>query len=321
MSEQLTDSQIGALFEAERDGRLTNAATRRPRGRRVTPIDFSRPSTFTKDQERQLRRAHEAFCRTATTALSGETHASVDMEVIGVNQLAWASAVAEAGQDAIWAIIELDPLGTRLVMTLERLFVLTLIERLCGGSSVNHTPVSDRRLSEIDLTLARRVFALLVDQLSFVWKDAVGVDLMFAELELEAPGMQIASPAEPALVASVEVSVDQRSFVLRVMLPHASISEASGKFTEPDATEAGSDPTERRHMRDALGIVDIEIRAEVASIDVTAAELLAMSVGDVLRLGPAGPVTLYADDVPLHHARPGSKGSRRAVQIEGSRLQ
>ncbi len=320
MTEQLTDSQIGAIFEAERDGRLSATPTRRARGRRVMPIDFSRPSTFTKDQERQLRRAHEAFCRTATTALSGETHANVDMEVIGVNQLAWASAIQEAGPDAIWAIIELDPLGTRLVMTLERMFVLTLIERLCGGSAVNHTPVVDRRLSEIDMTLARRVFALLVDQLSFVWKDAVGVELVFDELELDAPSTQIASPAEPALVASVEVSVDQRSFVLRVMLPHASISEASGKFTEADAADATSDPSSRRHMREALGIVDIEMRAEVASIDVTAAELLTMRVGDVIRLGPAGPVTLYADGVPLHHARPGSKGSRRAVQIEGERL-
>ena len=242
------------------------------------------------------------------------------MEVIGVNQLAWATAVQEAGPEAIWAIIELDPLGTRLALTLERMFLLTLIERLCGGSAVNHTPVADRRLSEIDLTLARRVCALLVDQLSFVWKDAVGVELMFAELELDAPSTQIASPAEPALVASVEVSVEQRSFVLRVMLPHASISEASGKFTESDLETGTGDPLDRRHVREALGIVDIEVRAEVAAIDITAAELLAMQVGDVVRLGPAGPVTLYADDVPLMHGKPGSKGSRRAVQVQGGRL-
>jgi len=320
MTEQLTDSEIGAIFEAERDGRLSETPTRRPRGRRVTPIDFSRPSTFTKDQERQLRRAHEAFCRTAASTLSGETHASVDMEVIGVNQLAWAGAIQEAGQDSIWAIIELDPLGTRLVMTLERLFVLTLIERLCGGSPMSRTTVTDRRLSEIDLTLARRVFAILVDQLSFVWKDAVGVELAFDELELDAPSTQIASPAEPALVASVEVWVDQRSFVLRVMLPHASIAEASGKFTDAEIGDAASDPSSRRHMSDALGDVDIEVRAGVATIDVTAAELLAMRVGDVVRLGPVGPVTLFADDVPLHHGQPGSKGARRAVQVVGGRL-
>lgn len=320
MTEQLTDSQIGALFEAERDGRLSDTPSRRPRGRRVTPIDFSRPSTFSKEQERQLRRAHEAFCRTATTALSGETHANIDMEVIGVNQVAWAGAIAEAGPDSIWAVIELEPLGTRLAMTLERLFVLTLIERLCGGSVVSHATAADRRLSEIDMTLARRVFAILVDQLSFVWKDAVGVDLAFADLELDAPATQIASPAEPALVASVEVWIDQRSFVLRVMLPHASIIDARGKFTETEADGAASDPASRRHMRDALGDVDIEVRASVASIDVTASELLAMQVGDVVRLGPAGKVTLFADDVALHRVQPGSKGSRRAVQIVGGRL-
>jgi flagellar motor switch protein FliM len=320
VTEQLTDSQIGALFEAERDGRLPDSPIRRNRGPRVTPIDFSRPSTFSKEQERQMRRIHEAFSRTATTALAGETHASIDMEVIGISQVAWAGAISEAGSDQIWALIELEPLGTRVAMTLERLFVLTLVERLCGGSAAHQLPGSDRRLSEIDMTLARRVFAILVDQLSFVWKDSVGVDLAFTDLELDSPATQIASPAEPALVASIEVWVDQRSFVLRVMVPHASISEARGRFTETDADRSSSDPESRRHMQDALGPVDIEVRAGVASIDLTAAELLAIQVGDVVKLGPAGPVTLYADGVALHRAEPGSKGSHRAVQIVGRRL-
>jgi flagellar motor switch protein FliM len=45
--------------------------------------------------------------------------------------------------------------------------------------------------------------------------------------------------------------------------------------------------------------------------------VLALQPGDVLSLGaPAdGGVTLFADKVPVHHAKPGRSGSRRAVQI------
>ena len=47
--------------------------------------------------------------------------------------------------------------------------------------------------------------------------------------------------------------------------------------------------------------------------------VLALRPGDVLNLqAPAeGGVTLYADKVPVHKARPGRSGSRRAVQITG----
>ena len=74
-------------------------------------------------------------------------------------------------------------------------------------------------------------------------------------------------------------------------------------------------------MREALGEVDIEMRAEVASIESPPSELLTMQVGDVISLGPCGdrsPCTPTTSR--CYHAQPGSKGSRRAVQIDGERL-
>jgi flagellar motor switch protein FliM len=59
------------------------------------------------------------------------------------------------------------------------------------------------------------------------------------------------------------------------------------------------------------------VRAEVASIELPIEQVLALQPGDVLRLGaPADAgVTLFADKVPVHRAKPGRSGSRRAVQI------
>jgi flagellar motor switch protein FliM len=59
------------------------------------------------------------------------------------------------------------------------------------------------------------------------------------------------------------------------------------------------------------------VRAEVASIELPIEQVLALQPGDVLSLGaPAeGGITLYADKVPVHRAKPGRSGSRRAVQV------
>jgi flagellar motor switch protein FliM len=59
------------------------------------------------------------------------------------------------------------------------------------------------------------------------------------------------------------------------------------------------------------------VRAEVASVELPIEQVLALKPGDVLSLeAPAeGGVTLFADKVPVHRAKPGRSGSRRAVQI------
>lgn len=316
--DHLTESEIDAIFEAEREGRLPSAAVRRRRTRRITTVDFSRPSTFTKDQERRLRRALEAFCRTTSTALSGESHATVDLEVLSVAQAAWSAALQETGSDSLFGLIELRGLGTRMAMTLDRMFVVSIIDRLCGGN--DRMPASDRRMTEIDLVLARRVFGLLVEQLALVWQDAVGVDLALQELEMDSSGAQIASPAEPTLVTIVEVWVDSTSYVLRILLPHASVDAATGAFAEDDDAVATASPgNARARMQRALGDIEVEVRATVAALEVTPEQLLELRVGDVIPLGPAGPVTLSAGERPLHSARPGSQGSRRAVQVVADR--
>jgi flagellar motor switch protein FliM len=61
------------------------------------------------------------------------------------------------------------------------------------------------------------------------------------------------------------------------------------------------------------------VRAEVAAVQLPIEAVLGLRDGDLLRLNApaAGGITLYADKVPVHTARPGRNGSRRAVQVSG----
>jgi flagellar motor switch protein FliM len=59
------------------------------------------------------------------------------------------------------------------------------------------------------------------------------------------------------------------------------------------------------------------LRAEVGSREMPIEEVLALQPGDVLRLDALAEhgITLYADKVPVHRAKPGRAGSRRAAQV------
>ena len=51
---------------------MNAAAATEPRPKRVRAMDFSRPTKFTPEQERRVRRTVEDFCRAASGRLAAE---------------------------------------------------------------------------------------------------------------------------------------------------------------------------------------------------------------------------------------------------------
>ena len=102
----------------------------------MRPVDFTRPTKFTADQERRLKRAMEAFCRTAATRLSAELRVPLELELLNTTQLTWGNAHQPGsrrldGHDRRCT----KPFGTRVLLTSEQSLVLGAIELLLGGAS------------------------------------------------------------------------------------------------------------------------------------------------------------------------------------------
>jgi flagellar motor switch protein FliM len=310
----LSADAIAALVDAAREGRLPDDARAPQRRRRMRAVDFTRPTKFTADQERRIKRSLEAFCRTASTRLSAELRVPLELEVINSSQLTWANAHAQVLAGSIDAIAEITPLMTRAMLSAEPGLVLAAIELLLGGSEV--TEQRERRLSDIDMALAGHFFERMLAQLSVIWNDMVGLELSVAQLETHLETAQMVSVSEPTMTFTMEARFNGVSSTIAMLLPWSAIAPVADRFAaREDAPDRGEE--EIRRVRRAVGGVDMTVRAEVASIELPIEQVLALQPGDVLRLGaPADAgVTLFADKVPVHRAKPGRSGSRRAVQI------
>jgi flagellar motor switch protein FliM len=312
----LSADAIAALVDAAREGRLPEEAPTQQRRRRMRAVDFTRPTKFTSEQERRLKRSLEAFCRTASTRLSAELRAPLELEVINSTQLTWSNAHAQVVPKSISALIDAQPIGTRLLLSLEPGLVLGAIELLLGGS--DPTDVRDRRLTDIDFALARHFCDRMCGQLSVIWTDMAALELSVGQLETHMETAQMVPVSEPTLTFTIEARLAGASTTVALLLPWSAIAPVADRFgAREDAPDRGADEIDR--VRRAVGKVDMTVRAEVASIELPIEQVLALQPGDVLSLGaPAeGGVTLYADKVPVHRAKPGRSGSRRAVQIVG----
>jgi flagellar motor switch protein FliM len=310
----LSADAIAALVDAAREGRLPEESATPQRRRRMRAVDFTRPTKFTADQERRLKRSLEAFSRTASTRLSAELRVPLELEVINTSQLTWANAHAQVLPNSISAIVEAQPIGTRLMLSAESSLVLGAIELLLGGGDTSD--LRQRRLSDIDWALARHFFDRMVAQLSVIWTDMAKLELSAAQLEMHLETAQMVSVSEPTLTVTMEARFNGISSTIVLLLPWSAIAPvADGFAARDDVTVRGE--AEIRKVRRAVGSVDVTVRAEVAAIELPIEQVLALQAGDILRLdAPAeAGVTLYADKVPVHRAKPGRSGSRRAVQV------
>ena len=315
MSELLTPDKIASLVEAAKHGELPEPSTGQRRTHRVRMVDFSRPTKFTTEQQRRITRAAETFCQTANTRLSGELRIAIEFEVLNTVQLTWAAAQNQLPPGSLSALIDVEPIGTRMLLAAEQSFVLVCLEALLGGSP--ERPPRDRRLTEIDWSLTNRLFESVVHPLSLVWQELGGVSLTVGELD-PPDAAQVASVSEPTLIVLLEARIHQQSFSLALLVPWIAIEPVVGAISGREAArpDAGAPASP---MQRAMSDVPVTLRAEVASIALPVHEILALEPGSVVPLGARAEdgVTLFAENVELARADPGAAGPRRAIQIRG----
>jgi flagellar motor switch protein FliM len=315
----LSENRIASLFErAAESDRPMDILNSGGRARWLRTIDFTRPTKFTPDQESRLRRAHDTFCRLAAAKLQAEHRIPMEIEIIDVVQLTFSDAHALCNRNAMTATLEVDPIGTKILLTMDVPLLLGSIERLLGSPSEG--PPAERSLTEIDLMLVRRVFDTFVEALSTTWNQlAEEVSMKRLTLDVHTETAQTVGASEPTLAIEMEARMQGTTAKVAVLLPHRSVQQISAAYSKRSDADREADPESAAAVREGLGGVDITLRAEVGDVRMPVREVLALQPGDIIPLGiPAdAAMALRADDVTLHHVRPGRHGRARAIQILG----
>jgi flagellar motor switch protein FliM len=316
VNDTLNPDQIAAIFEAAKTGHVPEHQSHGPRrSQRLRPVDFARPTKFTTDHQRRINRAVDTFCLGAAGRLTAELRNSVEFETLTTSQVTWATAQSQIPTHSLAVTLEVKPIGSRMLMTIESSFVLAAIECLLGGGAVR-TP-RERRFSEIDWTLSRRLLESITNPLSAAFADLGGLTFDIVDLDFQTDATSIASVSEPTYVVMAEIRMNQQSASMALLIPWVAIDPVADLIGGREAfvADAAGDPG----ISGALAAVPVTLRAEIAALDLPVSDILSLQPGSVIRLGASAEkgVQLYAENVRLGRAEPGANGSRRAIQVRG----
>lgn len=285
---------------------------------RVRDVDFRRPSKFARDQIRRLQTAHESFCRSASSRLSAELRTPLQVDVIGTDQLPYATVMAEeVPPQALVTVLDVQPLETEIILIMEMQLALCLVDRLLGGTGMPGSPANG--MTEVEVAVARRALSSLIEPLSDTWLDFADVQLSIATTSTLPMSVQIVPPSEPTLLLNLQVEVDGLFSIMTLCMPHRSVAPLMHRLEQNHFGAVSVDSAAADAVRAAVKGVDVELRAEVGAVELTLEEILALKPGDVVPLERRVEqgATLLAANVPAYAVTPGRNVNNRAAQVRG----
>ncbi len=281
----------------------------------IRTVDFSQPTKFTAELRRRIVRVLGPFCEAYALRLSTELRAPAELTLADSSQLTWAAAKAQLSADAIAVALQVAPIDRQLLLCIEPPLILQALECLLGGAA-SQAP-RERRLSEVDWALTKRLLQSLTAHLNTAWRDLGGVELQLGEVDLEGDAGVVAPIGEPTFALTFDSRIDAVASSMCLLIPWSAIEPVAEEILGTGSSSRDADPRAGRTVSRGLSGAHICLRAEVGALQMPVEQMLALTPGTVLSLEERAEhgVQLYAEGVPLGHARPGLRGARRAVKL------
>jgi flagellar motor switch protein FliM len=285
------------------------------RAPRIRTVDFSQPTKFTVELRRRIVRVLGPFCEAFAIRLSSELRAPVELAVADSSQLTWAAAKSQLPPHAIAVALDVQQIERHMLLGIEPSLILQSLECLLGGAAAQAP--AERKLSEIDWALTRRLLESMTAQLNHAWRDLGGLQLGLGEVDLEGDAGITLPIGEPTFAVTLAGTIDGLASTLSLLVPWSAIAPVADEIFGAGRKPEDADPQEGRAVRRGLAGAHVLLRAEVGSARMPVEHMLALTPGTLLALEDRAEdgVQLYAEGVPLGRARPGLRGARRAIKL------
>lgn len=326
MGDVLSQSEVESLLAALDPGMQSQPVTAAQTGRReeyrtqIGVYDFKRPERVSKEQMRAFQALHEGFSREFGASLSGMLRAIVEVKLISVDQLTYSEFVFSLENPTCFNLLASEGLEGHLVLDLNPSIIFPIVDRLLGGGKDASLDLPSRPLTEIELQLVARITNLAITALESAWSNICDLKLRVQQVESNPQLVQIVPPNEVIVLISFEVSMGEIRGIMNLCMPFNTIEPLSGKLSSDSwsaYTKKAIDPRQALNLETNVNRAAVEVVVHLAKGRLTAGDLAALSIGDVIMTDTALPTgaEVLVEGTPLFRAAPGILKGHKAITM------
>ncbi len=320
MTEVLSQDEIDQLLTAISAGD-TDTEDFRPVNdtRKIKIYDFRRPDKFSKEQIRTVSIMHETFARLTTTALSAQLRSMAHVHVASVDQLTYEEFIRSIPTPTTLAVINMDPLKGNAILEIDPSVTFSIIDRLFGGTGQG-TKVQ-RDLTDIEQSVMEGIIVRILANMREAWTQVIDLRPRLGQIETNPQFAQIVPPSEMVVLVTLETKVGEEEGMMNFCIPYITIEPIISKLSSQfwfSSVRRSSTTQYMGVLKEKLSTVDMDVVAEIGSINLPVRDVLNLRVGDVVRLSNVrvgDPFTLSVGNKKKFLCQAGVIGKKVAVQV------
>jgi len=320
MTEVLSQDEIDQLLTAISAGD-TDTDDFRPVNdtRKIKIYDFKRPDKFSKEQIRTVSIMHETFARLTTTALSAQLRSMAHVHVASVDQLTYEEFIRSIPTPTTLAVINMDPLKGNAILEIDPSVTFSIIDRLFGGTGQG-TKVQ-RDLTDIEQSVMEGIIVRILANMREAWTQVIDLRPRLGQIETNPQFAQIVPPSEMVVLVTLETKVGEEEGMMNFCIPYITIEPIISKLSSQfwfSSVRRSSTTQYLGVLKDKLSTVDMDVVAEIGTINLPVRDVLNLRVGDVVRLSNVrvgDPFSLSVGNKKKFLCQAGTIGKKVAVQI------
>ncbi|UNC91772.1 flagellar motor switch protein FliM [Candidatus Contubernalis alkaliaceticus] len=324
----LSQSEIDSLISALHTGDLPDDQTTKVEVQPGDAVlyDFRKPNKFSKEHIRTLKIVHENFARVISNFLSAYLRLPVMIKLVSIGQVSYEEFIFNLPLPTLMTVFRLsDRMGSAMLET-NPYFMFPIIDILFGGEG--NVLKKARELTEIELSVMKRVNSKILDNLSYAWKDITPISPEIEGLDVNPQFNQMVASNETVVLLTFSTDIGSIDGFLNICFPYLTLEKVLTKLSaqswfsgKSKFREKSSQDEERVSKK--LKEAEVEMVALLGKATITVQDFLNFEKGDVIRLDRRinEPVDLYIEKEPVFKASLGVIGEKMGCVINDVRSQ
>ena len=319
MRDLISQAELDALLQTSGHAAVEGLTERLSARGAVEAFDIQRLEHIDRGRMPTLELVNDRFTRQLRTGLLDFLGQSPAVSLGTVTVQKFSEFNSELALPSNCSIIAMHPLRGNGMIACDPALVFTVIDMLFGGTG-NLAPTNDGRvLSVTEHRTIKRLVSVIADEYTNAWSGICPLEFIPVRFGVQPRFANIAAPGERVITTAFELEIGGTAGMLHVCLPYVAmepIRDILNAETQADFTHA--DERWSSLLANEIQSVEITLVAELAVVDSTVADVLAMKVGDFIGLKVEPQITASVDGVPLFACQHGTTNERHAIRIDGN---
>ena len=177
-----------------------------------------------------------------------------------------------------------------------------------------------REFTEIESALLERTISQLLNLYRSPWENVIEITPRLEKTETNPQFAQIISPNEMVALVTFNVKVSEAEGMMNICIPYIVVEPIMSRLTTKfwySLIEKEPIANAKEMLENKLENTYVPVRGVLGNTNITVAELLGLSVGDVLPLdrGVCDEVDVYVGELLKFKARPGVVRKKAALKV------